>query len=83
SALTDFHYQDFGSLVSFGDYKAVGSLMGKLIGGSMFIEGLLASIIYVSLYKLHLIALHGYFNVVLDTAARFLKRRTEPRVKLH
>ncbi|MGB8857251.1 MAG: NAD(P)/FAD-dependent oxidoreductase [Burkholderiales bacterium] len=82
SALTDFHYQDFGSLVSFGDYKAVGSLMGKLIGGSMFIEGLLARIMYVSLYKLHLIALHGYFNVVLDTAARFLKRRTEQRVKL-
>jgi NADH:ubiquinone reductase (H+-translocating) len=38
---------------------------------------------YMSLYKMHLIALHGYFNVVLDTAARFLKRRTEPRVKLH
>ncbi|MGB8599947.1 MAG: NAD(P)/FAD-dependent oxidoreductase [Burkholderiales bacterium] len=81
--LTNFRYQDFGSLVSFGDYKAVGSLMGKLIGGSMFIEGLLARIMYVSLYKLHLIALHGYFNVVLDTAAIFLKRRTEPRVKLH
>jgi NADH:ubiquinone reductase (H+-translocating) len=81
--LTNFHYQDFGSLVSFGDYKAVGSLMGKLIGGSLFIEGLLARIMYVSLYKLHLIALHGYFNVLLDTAARFLKRRTEPRVKLH
>jgi NADH:ubiquinone reductase (H+-translocating) len=81
--LTNFRYQDFGSLVSFGDYKAVGSLMGKLIGGSLFIEGLLARIMYVSLYKLHLIALHGYFNVVLDTAARFLKRRTEPRVKLH
>lgn len=81
--LTNFRYQDFGSLVSFGDYKAVGSLMGKLIGGSMFIEGLLARLMYMSLYKMHLIALHGYFNVVLDTAARFLKRRTEPRVKLH
>jgi NADH dehydrogenase len=62
------------SLILFGDYKAVGSL---------FIEGLLACLMIMSLYKMHLLALHGYFNLVLDTTARFLKRRTGPRAKLH
>jgi NADH dehydrogenase len=30
-------YRDFGSLVSLGSYSTVGSLMGKLIGGALFI----------------------------------------------
>jgi hypothetical protein len=32
---------------------------------------------------MHLYALHGPVGVALDTLARFLKRGTEPRVKLH
>ena len=39
--LTDYHYRDRGSLVSLG-YSTVGSLMGNLIGPSLFIEGLFA-----------------------------------------
>jgi NADH dehydrogenase len=38
---------------------------------------------YASLYKLHQVAILGYFGVALDTIGRFLRRRTEPRVKLH
>ena len=38
---------------------------------------------YLSLYKLHLFALHGFGKVVLDTLARLITRRTEPHVKLH
>ena len=38
---------------------------------------------YRSLYKMHQIALHGVWKVVLDTIARMLTRHTEPRVKLH
>jgi NADH dehydrogenase len=57
--------------------------MGKLLGGAIFIEGLFARFMYVSLYKMHLLALHGYAKVALDTLARLITRRTEPRVKLH
>jgi len=76
-------YRDFGSLVSLGEYSTVGSLMGKLIGGAIFIEGYFARMMYISLYKLHLYALHGFARVFFETVARLITRRTEPRVKLH
>jgi NADH dehydrogenase len=78
-----FVYRDFGSLVSLGEYSTVGSLMGFLSGRSMRVEGLFARIMYLSLYKMHLYALHGAMGVLLDSLARMLKRGTEPRVKLH
>jgi len=78
-----FRYRDFGSLVSLGAYSTVGNLMGGLIGGSVFIEGYFARLMYLSLYKLHELALHGPTKVALDTLARMITRRTEPRVKLH
>ncbi len=81
--LPEFHFRDFGSLVSLGELSAVGSLMGGLIGGSMLIQGLIARWMYVSLYKLHQVSIHGYVRVALDTIGRFLRRRMEPRVKLH
>lgn len=78
-----FVYRDFGSLVSLGNYSTVGTLMGTLIGGSLFIEGMFARVMYVSLYRMHLYALHGFAKVFFDTLARLITRRTEPRVKLH
>ena len=81
--LRPFQYRDFGSLVSLGHYSTVGSLMGKLIGGSILVQGLFARLMYVSLYKLHELALHGFTKVALDTLARLITRRTEPVVKLH
>jgi NADH dehydrogenase len=81
--LKDWRYRDFGSLVSLGAYSTVGSLMGKLIGGNLFIEGMFAGLMYRSLYKMHQLALHGFTKVALDTVARLITRRTEPQVKLH
>jgi NADH:ubiquinone reductase (H+-translocating) len=81
--LPEFTYRDFGSLVSLGHFSAVGNLMGGVIGGSMLIEGLFARFMYMSLYRLHIAALHGYARMVLDTFAHWLRRTTLPRVKLH
>ena len=81
--LKPWRYRDFGSLVSLGEYSTVGSLMGALLGGSLFVEGLFARFMYVMLYRMHLYALHGAARVLLDTVARLITRRTEPRVKLH
>lgn len=81
--LTPFVYKDFGSLVSLGHYTTVGNLMGFISGRSLMIEGLFAKIMYRSLYKMHQIALYGPVKVALDTVARTLTRRTEPKVKLH
>ena len=81
--LPRFRFQDFGSLVSLGELSAVGSLMGRLIGGSLLVQGVIARWMYVSLYKLHQVAIHGYLRVALDTLSRIVRHRLEPRVKLH
>ncbi|BAT58891.1 NADH dehydrogenase [Variibacter gotjawalensis] len=82
-ALKVWRYRDFGSLVSLGEYSTVGNLMGGLAGRSLWIEGLFARLTYKSLYKMHQLALHGFWKVSLDTLARLITRRTEPHVKLH
>ncbi|HQR69487.1 MAG TPA: NAD(P)/FAD-dependent oxidoreductase [Burkholderiaceae bacterium] len=81
--LPEFRFHDFGSLVSLGELSAVGTLMGRLIGGSMLIQGLIARAMYASLYKLHQISIHGVVRVGLDTLGRQMRGRVEPRVKLH
>lgn len=81
--LKPWHYHDFGSLVSLGKYSTVGNLMGALLGKNLWIEGIFARWMYLSLYKLHELALHGIWKTSLGTLARALARGTEPRVKLH
>ena len=81
--LTPYRYRDFGSLVSLGEYSTVGNLMGSLVGKNFWIEGWFARMMYLSLYKMHELALHGFWKMALDTAARVITRRTEPHVKLH
>lgn len=83
SSLPEFTYRDYGSLVNLGRYTTVGNLMGSLSGGSLFIEGLFARLMYQSLYKMHLMALHGFWSMALQTVARMITRRTESQVKLH
>jgi NADH:ubiquinone reductase (H+-translocating) len=81
--LEPWRYRDFGSLVSLGTYSTVGSLMSSISRGNLWVEGLFARWMYLSLYKLHELALHGWWKTALGTAGRFLTRRTVPRVKLH
>ena len=82
-SLTPFVYRDFGSLVSLGEYSTVGSLMGFVVGKSMFIEGLFARLMYRSLYKMHQTALHGGAPTLWRTAVGLLGTRGAPGVKLH
>ena len=81
--LPKYVYHDYGSLVHLGAYTTVGSLMGALTGGRLFIEGFMAGLMYQSLYKLHLMAVHGFWSTTLLTLSRMITRRTEARVKLH
>jgi NADH dehydrogenase len=78
-----FAYRDFGSLVSLGNYETVGTLMGFIGGGTLRVEGLLAKLFYLSLYRLHIWALHGFWRMALDTLARMIRSQTDPKVKLH
>jgi NADH dehydrogenase len=81
--LAPYRYRDFGSLVSFGDYSAVGNLMGFLVGRNLFIEGYFAKLMYRSLQYMHDVALYGVMRASLRWLARGLSHQAEPTVKLH
>lgn len=81
--LKHFTYHDKGSLVSLSRFSTVGSLMGNLIGGSMAIEGRLARFIYTSLYRLHLIGIHGWIKATFLMLVGRVNRIVRPKLKLH
>ena len=81
--LKPYRYRDFGSLVSLGKFSTVGNMMGGLIGKNLMIEGYFAKLVYLSLYKLHELAIHGPIKTTLYTLARMITRQTNPTVKLH
>ena len=84
--LPEYRYVDYGSLINLSQYSTVGNLMGniaRLWSSSIFIEGIFARLVYLSLYKMHLVTLHGMFRTALTTLANLLTRRTRPRMKLH
>lgn len=82
-APSPFRYRDQGSLVSLGRHDTLGNLMGFIRGKGIRIEGMVASLMYWSLYRSHLIALHGFWKTALDTVSSWLRRQTDPHVKLH
>lgn len=81
--LEPFVYRDHGSLVSLSRYSTVGSLMGSLVGGRMAIEGRLARLVYTSLYRMHLIAIHGWLKGIALLLVGQVNRIIRPRLKLH
>lgn len=78
-----FKYKDYGSLVSVGHSKGVGSLMGVLSGKSWFVEGLVARTMYMSLHLMHHAAVLGIVRTCSLAVGRLLLKRSAPRVKLH
>ena len=81
-ALPEYRYRDYGSLISLASFSAVGNLMGNLTG-SVMLEGWLARMFYVSLYRMHQIALYGVTRTLLMMLGDRIGRSTEPRLKLH
>lgn len=81
--MKSYTYKDHGALVSLSRFSTVGTLMGKLIRGSMMIEGRIARALYVSLYRLHQIALHGYIKTGLIMLVGRINRLIRPHIKLY
>lgn len=80
--LPAYRYRDYGSLVSLGKYSAVGNLMGRVIG-NVLVEGYIARLMYLSLYKMHQVALFGLVRVGFLSLANLFRRAVHPRIKLH
>ena len=81
ASLLAIPYQEFGSLVSLGEYATVGNLMGRHLAEPP-VEGLLARLFYLSLYRLHTGAARLLAGG-LDTAPCLISRRTETPVNLY
>ncbi|AKO51094.1 NADH dehydrogenase [Marinobacter psychrophilus] len=82
-AAVPFVYNDHGSLINFSRYTTVGNLMGNLSGRSMYIEGRVARLFYVSLYRMHQVALHGFLRTGVIWLMDKISRAMQPRLKLH
>ncbi|MDX1678130.1 NAD(P)/FAD-dependent oxidoreductase [Arsukibacterium sp.] len=78
-----FKYKDHGSLISLSRFGTVGSLMGNLVGGAMMIEGRIARLAYISLYRMHQVALHGWLKMLVISLVARINRIVRPRLKLH
>lgn len=81
--LPEYTYHDYGSLVSLGRYSTIGSMMGSLSKGSLMVEGFMARMMYLSLYKMHQIALFGLFRVGMLSLSHLFRRSVHPKIKLH
>ncbi|MBD1565131.1 NAD(P)/FAD-dependent oxidoreductase [Vibrio sp. SA48] len=81
--LKPYIYKDHGSLVSLSRFSTVGSLMGNLTKGSMMVEGRIARVVYISLYRMHQMALHGIFKTGLMMLVGRINRVLRPNLKLH
>jgi NADH dehydrogenase len=75
-------YRDYGSLVSLGKYTTVGNLMGNLMG-TVSIGGFIARVVYLSLYKMHQVAIHGYFRTAMLTLSNLFRRSAHAKIKMH
>ncbi|HTI85276.1 MAG TPA: NAD(P)/FAD-dependent oxidoreductase [Alphaproteobacteria bacterium] len=81
--LPEYTYRDFGSLVSLSRYTALGTIMGGVFRHSHRIEGRIARFAYISLYRMHQMALHGLWRTAILILTNRLQRVTQPSLKMH
>ncbi|MDX2424194.1 MAG: NAD(P)/FAD-dependent oxidoreductase [Amphritea sp.] len=81
--LQSYLYKDHGSLVNLSRYSTVGSLMGNLTNGTMFVEGHIARLVYISLYRMHQVAIHGWLKAAAIYFAQKIGGTVKPKMKLH
>jgi NADH dehydrogenase len=82
SPLEEYEYKDYGSFVSLSN-SAVGGLMGSLIKGTMVTEGRMAKFVYISLYRMHQIAIFGFLKTGLIMLVDNINKILKPKLKLH
>jgi NADH:ubiquinone reductase (H+-translocating) len=75
-------YKDLGSLVNLSRFHTVGNLFSS-IGGGILVEGRIARLAYLTLYRRHLIELYGPVRGVLMVLLKMLNRIIRPHLKLH
>jgi NADH dehydrogenase len=57
--------------------------MGNLTNGTMFVEGHIARLVYISLYRMHQVAIHGWLKAAAIYFAQKIGGTVKPKMKLH
>jgi len=78
-----FVYRDFGSLVSLSKFSTIGNLMGNLVRGTVFVEGFVARMVYLSLYRMHQATIFGPFSTLMIMLGDRIYKATRAEIKLH
>lgn len=81
--LPTFQYRDYGSLVSLGPFTAVGMLIGGFGGRQMLVGGATARWLYGMMYQKHVMSLHGFIRMAVQSLAHWIRTKVTPPVKLH
>lgn len=80
--LATFKYHDYGSLISLSSGGGIGELMVRMLG-EFKVHGFLARCFYRTLHFTHRVNTLGLWNVLIQSLADRLTRRTRSRLKLH
>ncbi|MFP3014593.1 MAG: NAD(P)/FAD-dependent oxidoreductase [Arsenophonus sp.] len=80
--LKEYVYKDHGSLVSLSRFSTVGFIVGNLMRSDVMIKGKIARIVYILLYRMHQVSLHGYVKTGLIILVDIINRIIRPKLKL-
>ncbi|GAA4902493.1 NAD(P)/FAD-dependent oxidoreductase [Ferrimonas pelagia] len=81
AALKEYVYKDLGSFVNLSRFHTVGNMFSFLRGG-LAVAGCPARFVYASLYRRHMLALHGPVKGTMLLALNGLQRIVRPQLKL-
>jgi NADH dehydrogenase len=79
--LKEYLYKDLGSFVNMAKFHTVGNLFSFIRGG-IAVQGCPARFVYASLYRRHMLALHGPIKGLALLALNGMQRWFRPQLKL-
>ncbi|WP_308199796.1 NAD(P)/FAD-dependent oxidoreductase [Shewanella psychromarinicola] len=79
--LKDYLYKDLGGFVNMSKFYTVGNMF-SFLGGGVAIKGCPARFVYASLYRRHILTIHGPIKGLLLLALNGVQSRLRPQLKL-
>ncbi|MDQ1237302.1 MAG: NAD(P)/FAD-dependent oxidoreductase [Wigglesworthia glossinidia] len=82
-SLKSYIYKDHGSLISLSKFKTIGNLIENITNNSILIEGVVARLAYLLVYRMHQISLHGTIKTGVIMLSTNINRIVQPKFKLY
>lgn len=81
--LKKYKYKDHGYLISLSKFKTIGQINKFLFYKKIAIKGKIAKLIYLSLYRIHLIKIYGYFKTILLILISIFNKKIRSKIKIY